>query len=129
MLQAICLILFVMKNFVENTSGVYEFDVYLLMVLRFCNLATIFNLLTITLNEYVYIKIPLRYASIVRPKRVLVTVALGWLHSLVGCYCCIFYYCTLFVGKWFSATTCMALIGRYDSKYNARIARNEQQVF
>ncbi|VDL63019.1 unnamed protein product [Nippostrongylus brasiliensis] len=56
-------------------------DQYSGVLLRFANLATILNLLSITLNEYVFICYPLRYSTLVTRKRVVLVIAGIWIVS------------------------------------------------
>lgn len=58
-----------------------KIDQYVFIFFRLFNLATIFNLLMITLNEFVYIKFPLRYHQLVRRRTVLLLVLLSWIIS------------------------------------------------
>nr|CDJ81003.1 7TM GPCR domain containing protein [Haemonchus contortus]CDJ95915.1 7TM GPCR domain containing protein [Haemonchus contortus] len=56
-------------------------DQYSGVLLRFANLATILNLLSITLNEYVFICYPLRYSTLVTRKRVVLVILCIWIVS------------------------------------------------
>lgn len=59
-----------------------KIDQYVFIFFRLFNLATIFNLLLITLNEFVFIKFPLRYHQLVRRKLVLLLVFFTWVISI-----------------------------------------------
>ncbi|VDM53728.1 unnamed protein product [Angiostrongylus costaricensis] len=61
-------------------------DQYSGMLLRFANLATILNLLCITLNEYVFIYYPLRYSDLITRKRVVLVIVCIWIISSVGTF-------------------------------------------
>lgn len=56
-------------------------DQYSGVLLRFSNLATILNLLSITLNEFVFICYPLRYSTLITRKRVVLVIACIWIIS------------------------------------------------
>ncbi|KAK6728625.1 hypothetical protein RB195_005958 [Necator americanus] len=56
-------------------------DQYSGVLLRFTNLATILNLLCITLNEYVFICYPLRYSTLITRKRVVLLILCIWIVS------------------------------------------------
>uniref|UniRef100_A0AC34QHJ0 G-protein coupled receptors family 1 profile domain-containing protein n=1 Tax=Panagrolaimus sp. JU765 TaxID=591449 RepID=A0AC34QHJ0_9BILA len=55
---------------------------FTLIILRSCNLLTIFNLLVFTTNEFIVIKYPLHYRRCFRRRTVLVILAFSWLISL-----------------------------------------------
>ncbi|VDK28389.1 unnamed protein product [Gongylonema pulchrum] len=68
LLRSICSIVWALKLLPVGISSSMYFmkaDQLALMILRFSNLATILNLLMITLNEYIYIVYPLRYRQFV----------------------------------------------------------------
>ncbi|EYC43391.1 hypothetical protein Y032_0495g2469 [Ancylostoma ceylanicum] len=56
-------------------------DQYSGVLLRFTNLATILNLLCITLNEYIFICYPLRYSALITRKRVVLLILGIWIVS------------------------------------------------
>lgn len=57
-------------------------DQYALMILRFANLATILNLLILTLNEYVYIIYPFHYRRLVTKLVVNIPIIVGYFKLL-----------------------------------------------
>ncbi|KAE9419243.1 hypothetical protein Angca_004844 [Angiostrongylus cantonensis] len=61
-------------------------DQYSGLLLRFANLATILNLLCITLNEYVFICYPLRYSDLITRKRVVLVIVCIWIISSVATF-------------------------------------------
>ncbi|EJW71211.1 hypothetical protein WUBG_17882, partial [Wuchereria bancrofti] len=63
-----CSIIWALKMLPAGISTSMYFmkaDQFALMILRFANLATILNLLILTLNEYVYIIYPFHYRRLV----------------------------------------------------------------
>ncbi|KAI1716002.1 7 transmembrane receptor (rhodopsin family) domain-containing protein [Ditylenchus destructor] len=56
---------------------------FTLVILRSCNLLTIFNLLVFTTNEFIVIKYPLHYRRYFRRRTVLVILAMSWMVSLL----------------------------------------------
>uniref|UniRef100_A0A915CRB4 G-protein coupled receptors family 1 profile domain-containing protein n=1 Tax=Ditylenchus dipsaci TaxID=166011 RepID=A0A915CRB4_9BILA len=56
---------------------------FTLVILRSCNLLTIFNLLVFTTNEFIVIKYPLHYRRYFRRRTVLIILAISWLVSLL----------------------------------------------
>ncbi|KHN79516.1 hypothetical protein Tcan_13679 [Toxocara canis] len=82
LLKSLCSIVWALKLLpVGVTSSMFfmKIDQLVLMVLRFSNLATILNLLMITLNEYLFIVYPLRYRQIVTRCRVIALLVICWL--------------------------------------------------
>uniref|UniRef100_A0A914DT49 G-protein coupled receptors family 1 profile domain-containing protein n=1 Tax=Acrobeloides nanus TaxID=290746 RepID=A0A914DT49_9BILA len=55
---------------------------FTLVILRSCNLLTIFNLLVFTSNEFIVIKYPLHYRRYFRRRFVLIILAISWMISL-----------------------------------------------
>uniref|UniRef100_A0A914SHU4 G-protein coupled receptors family 1 profile domain-containing protein n=1 Tax=Parascaris equorum TaxID=6256 RepID=A0A914SHU4_PAREQ len=55
---------------------------FTLLILRSCNLLTIFNLLVFTTNEFIVIRYPLHHKRCFRRKAVLLILFLSWLISL-----------------------------------------------
>ncbi|CAI4228194.1 unnamed protein product [Auanema sp. JU1783] len=85
-LKGICSILFalkLLKSDMGTTDSLWTIrvDQYSGLLLRFSNLATILNLLMITLNEYIFICHPLRYSSLVTKGRVVLFVIVTWIIS------------------------------------------------
>uniref|UniRef100_A0A915HMC0 G-protein coupled receptors family 1 profile domain-containing protein n=1 Tax=Romanomermis culicivorax TaxID=13658 RepID=A0A915HMC0_ROMCU len=86
-LKGVCLIAYASrllksgKNHQINMS-IMKFDQYVTVIFRFCNLATILNLLLITLNEYVFIKHPFLYNRWVKRKLALFFICLNWVLCL-----------------------------------------------
>ncbi|VDK55916.1 unnamed protein product [Anisakis simplex] len=86
LLKSICSIVWALKllPFGITSSMVFmKIDQLTLMILRFSNLATILNLLMITLNEYLFIVYPLRYRQIVTRCRVIALIIVCWLSAWI----------------------------------------------
>jgi hypothetical protein len=62
-----------------------QINQFTLVILRSCNLLTIFNLLVFTTNEFIVIKYPLHYRRYFRRRTVLLILAL-WLVVDVGLF-------------------------------------------
>uniref|UniRef100_A0A0N4ZKR1 G_PROTEIN_RECEP_F1_2 domain-containing protein n=1 Tax=Parastrongyloides trichosuri TaxID=131310 RepID=A0A0N4ZKR1_PARTI len=56
---------------------------YISILLRSCNLLTIFNLLIFTTNEFIVIKFPLHYRRYFSRKTVIFLIGLGWVISIL----------------------------------------------
>lgn len=88
-LKGICLITYAMRMIKSPSSTKaalitsFKFDQYMTLIFRFCNMATILNLLMITLNEFVFIKFPLSYHRLVNKKSALFCILLNWTLCLV----------------------------------------------
>lgn len=86
-LKGVCLIAYASrllksgKNHQINMS-IMKFDQYVTVIFRFCNLATILNLLLITLNEYMFIKHPFLYNRWVKRRLALFFICLNWVLCL-----------------------------------------------
>ncbi|MFH4978220.1 hypothetical protein AB6A40_004929 [Gnathostoma spinigerum] len=83
-LKGACSIVWALKLLPGGASASILFmkvDQFALMILRFTNLATILNLLLITLNEFIFIVYPLRYGHIVTRIRVTMLIVFGWISS------------------------------------------------
>uniref|UniRef100_A0A9J2Q5D6 G-protein coupled receptors family 1 profile domain-containing protein n=1 Tax=Ascaris lumbricoides TaxID=6252 RepID=A0A9J2Q5D6_ASCLU len=81
LLKSLCSIVWALKLLPVGVSSSILFmkiDQLVLMILRFSNLATILNLLMITLNEYLFIVYPLHYRQIVTRCRVIVLLIICW---------------------------------------------------
>ncbi|KAL6730220.1 hypothetical protein Aduo_001207 [Ancylostoma duodenale] len=65
----------------DNSLLSIRIDQYSGVLLRFTNLATILNLLCITLNEYIFICYPLRYSALITRKRVVLLILGIWIVS------------------------------------------------
>ncbi|VDN05933.1 unnamed protein product [Thelazia callipaeda] len=82
LLKSICLIVWALKMLPTSISSSMYFmkaDQLALMILRFSNLATILNLLMITLNEYAYIVYPFHYRQFVTNARTIILIIACWL--------------------------------------------------
>ncbi|KJH42482.1 7 transmembrane receptor [Dictyocaulus viviparus] len=76
---------FLKSNLNLNDSLLFiRIDQFSVFLLRFANLATILNLLTITLNEYVFICYPLRYSTLITRRRIVVVIICIWVISLMA---------------------------------------------
>uniref|UniRef100_A0A914Y9K2 G-protein coupled receptors family 1 profile domain-containing protein n=1 Tax=Panagrolaimus superbus TaxID=310955 RepID=A0A914Y9K2_9BILA len=89
LIRGTCLIAWGMPHLVINhTSTMRErllalkINQFTLVILRSCNLLTIFNLLVFTTNEFIVIKYPLHYRRCFRRRTVLMILAASWLISL-----------------------------------------------
>lgn len=82
LLKSICSIVWALKLLPGGVSSSIYFmkaDQLALMILRFSNLATILNLLMITLNEFIYIVYPFRHRQIITSVRVVLLIAICWI--------------------------------------------------
>uniref|UniRef100_A0A0R3S6F0 G_PROTEIN_RECEP_F1_2 domain-containing protein n=1 Tax=Elaeophora elaphi TaxID=1147741 RepID=A0A0R3S6F0_9BILA len=82
LLKSTCSVIWALKMLPVGISTSMYFmkaDQFALMILRFANLATILNLLMLTLNEYVYIMYPFHYRRIVNNTRVILLIAICWI--------------------------------------------------
>ncbi|KAI6228697.1 Beta-2 adrenergic receptor [Aphelenchoides fujianensis] len=61
---------------------VLKINQFILILLRSCNLLTIFMLLIFTVNEYIVIRFPLHYRRYFRRRTVLIILACSWIVSL-----------------------------------------------
>ncbi|CAI2355101.1 unnamed protein product [Caenorhabditis sp. 36 PRJEB53466] len=94
--RGICLIMYGLPYFansiykinldITTRISLFRASTFALVVLRICNLLTIFNLLVFTTNEYIVIRYPLHYRRYFRRKFVLIILAICWIVSTVmGC--------------------------------------------
>nr|CRZ23596.1 Bm4526 [Brugia malayi] len=82
LLKSTCSIIWALKMLPAGISTSMYFmkaDQFALMILRFANLATILNLLILTLNEYVYIIYPFHYRRLVTNTRVTLLIVTCWI--------------------------------------------------
>lgn len=88
-LKGICLITYALRMIKTPSSSrsaqisTFKFDQYMTLVFRFCNLATILNLLMITLNEFVFIKFPLRYHQLINRRLALILIGVNWIVCII----------------------------------------------
>lgn len=82
-LKGACMILWAVKSFAPAGGSllILKLDQLTLLLLRFCNLATILNLLMITLNEFCFIVYPLRYRTLITKARAVALVLFCWILS------------------------------------------------
>lgn len=82
-LKGACMILWAIKTFAPAGGNllILKLDQLTLLLLRFCNLATILNLLMITLNEFCFIVYPFRYRTLITKARAIALVLFCWLLS------------------------------------------------
>ncbi|VBB34695.1 unnamed protein product, partial [Acanthocheilonema viteae] len=64
---------------VSTSTYFMKADQFALMILRFANLATILNLLMLTINEYSYIIYPFHYRRFVTNARVIILIIICWI--------------------------------------------------
>uniref|UniRef100_A0A8R1HTN8 G_PROTEIN_RECEP_F1_2 domain-containing protein n=1 Tax=Caenorhabditis japonica TaxID=281687 RepID=A0A8R1HTN8_CAEJA len=94
--RGICLIMYGLPYFansiykinldITTRISLFRASTFALVVLRICNLLTIFNLLVFTTNEYIVIRYPLHYRRYFRRKFVLIILAVCWIVStIMGC--------------------------------------------
>uniref|UniRef100_A0A915KQH0 G-protein coupled receptors family 1 profile domain-containing protein n=1 Tax=Romanomermis culicivorax TaxID=13658 RepID=A0A915KQH0_ROMCU len=57
----------------------YKLDQIITLILRFCNLKTVLNLIILTLNELLFIRFPLRYNDIVTRKTAICSISFNWI--------------------------------------------------
>uniref|UniRef100_A0A8R1TST8 G_PROTEIN_RECEP_F1_2 domain-containing protein n=1 Tax=Onchocerca volvulus TaxID=6282 RepID=A0A8R1TST8_ONCVO len=84
LLKSICSVIWALKMLPAGISTSMFFmkaDQFALMILRFANLATILNLLVLTLNEYIYIIYPFHYRRFVTNMRVTILIVICWIIS------------------------------------------------
>ncbi|CAI4223516.1 unnamed protein product [Auanema sp. JU1783] len=74
-----------MDSTLQLTTNVILFraSAFALVILRICNLLTIFNLLVFTLNEFIVITYPLHYRRYFRRRVVLVILCCCWIVSII----------------------------------------------
>jgi hypothetical protein len=79
-----CAILWAIKTLKPANGSllILKIDQIALFLLRFCNLATILNLLMITSNEFFFIVYPLRYRSMITKRRTIALMIASWVISL-----------------------------------------------
>ncbi|WKY09078.1 hypothetical protein Q1695_001879 [Nippostrongylus brasiliensis] len=68
---------------ISTKVALFRASTFALVVLRICNLLTIFNLLVFTTNEFIVIRYPLHYRRYFRRKAVLVILGCCWIISIV----------------------------------------------
>ncbi|EFO91140.1 hypothetical protein CRE_30325 [Caenorhabditis remanei] len=83
--RGVCLILYGLPYFansfyninldISTRISLFQASRFALVILRVCNLLTIFNLLVFTTNEYIVIRYPLHYRRYFRRKFVLIILA------------------------------------------------------
>ncbi|UMM36567.1 hypothetical protein L5515_008672 [Caenorhabditis briggsae] len=91
--RGICLILYGLPYFANSFYNIhldistriklFQASRFALVILRVCNLLTIFNLLVFTTNEYIVIRYPLHYRRYFRRKFVLIILAICWTVSIM----------------------------------------------
>uniref|UniRef100_A0A1I7U7X6 G_PROTEIN_RECEP_F1_2 domain-containing protein n=1 Tax=Caenorhabditis tropicalis TaxID=1561998 RepID=A0A1I7U7X6_9PELO len=92
--RGICLIVYGLPYFantffsnvtmdIETRITLFQAQRFALVILRVCNLLTIFNLLVFTTNEYIVIRYPLHYRRYFRRKFVLIILAACWIVSIL----------------------------------------------
>ncbi|KAM3721738.1 Beta-2 adrenergic receptor [Dirofilaria immitis] len=84
LLKSTCSVIWALKMLPAGVSTSMYFmkaDQFALMILRFANLATILNLLILTLNEYIYIIYPFYYRRFVTNMRVTMLIVICWIIS------------------------------------------------
>uniref|UniRef100_A0A915AFN5 G-protein coupled receptors family 1 profile domain-containing protein n=1 Tax=Parascaris univalens TaxID=6257 RepID=A0A915AFN5_PARUN len=89
MIRGCCLIVWGMPHLIMNSMPTMQdrllalkVNQFTLLILRSCNLLTIFNLLVFTTNEFIVIRYPLHHKRCFRRKAVLLILFLSWLISL-----------------------------------------------
>lgn len=88
-LKGVCLITYALRMIKTPSSSIpaqistFKFDQYMTLIFRFCNLATILNLLMITLNEFVFIKFPLRYHQLINRRLALILIGVNWIVCII----------------------------------------------
>uniref|UniRef100_A0AC35U971 G_PROTEIN_RECEP_F1_2 domain-containing protein n=1 Tax=Rhabditophanes sp. KR3021 TaxID=114890 RepID=A0AC35U971_9BILA len=89
-IRGICLIIYGLPNLLISVGltmsgrhGLFNTQRYATLILRSCNLLTIFNLLIFTTNEFIVIKFPLHYRRYFSRRIVLFLISLGWLISIL----------------------------------------------
>ncbi|CAD6190067.1 unnamed protein product [Caenorhabditis auriculariae] len=94
--RGVCLIVYGLPHFantiyklnlsITTRIALFRGSTFALVVLRICNLLTIFNLLVFTTNEFIVIRYPLHYRRYFRRRAVLVILTCCWIVSIVmGC--------------------------------------------
>ncbi|NP_001343845.1 G-protein coupled receptors family 1 profile domain-containing protein [Caenorhabditis elegans] len=91
--RGVCLILYGLPYFANSFYNInldihtrihlFQLSRFALVILRVCNLLTIFNLLVFTTNEYIVIRYPLHYRRYFRRKFVLIILAICWTMSIM----------------------------------------------
>ncbi|CAL2045720.1 unnamed protein product [Caenorhabditis brenneri] len=91
--RGLCLILYGLPYFANSFYNIhlditirinlFQASRFALVILRVCNLLTIFNLLVFTTNEYIVIRYPLHYRRYFRRKFVLIILAVCWAVSIM----------------------------------------------
>uniref|UniRef100_A0A915Q1F0 G-protein coupled receptors family 1 profile domain-containing protein n=1 Tax=Setaria digitata TaxID=48799 RepID=A0A915Q1F0_9BILA len=81
LLKSVCSVIWALKLLPLGISTSMYFmkaDQFALLILRFANLATILNLLMLTLNEYIYIIHPFHYRRLVTNIRAIALIVICW---------------------------------------------------
>jgi len=82
-LKALCLMAYAWRLLRSvRTFGGFRLDQLFTLAFRFCNLATIINLLMITLNEFIFIKYPFKYNRFVKRSVVYGLIMANWVLCL-----------------------------------------------
>ncbi|XGW04092.1 hypothetical protein V3C99_015327 [Haemonchus contortus] len=91
--RGLCLIIYGLPYFansvykislsISTKVALFRASTFALVVLRICNMLTIFNLLVFTTNEFIVIRYPLHYRRYVRRKAVLATLSCCWVVSII----------------------------------------------
>ncbi|CEF63744.1 G protein-coupled receptor, rhodopsin-like family and GPCR, rhodopsin-like, 7TM domain and 7TM GPCR, serpentine receptor class x (Srx) family-containing protein [Strongyloides ratti] len=88
--RGICLIINGLPNLLTSLGltmtgrqGLLNKTQYATLILRSCNLLTIFNLLIFTTNEFIVIKFPLHYRRYFSRRTVIFLIGLGWIISIL----------------------------------------------
>uniref|UniRef100_A0A0N5CDA9 G_PROTEIN_RECEP_F1_2 domain-containing protein n=1 Tax=Strongyloides papillosus TaxID=174720 RepID=A0A0N5CDA9_STREA len=88
--RGICLIINGLPNLLTSLGltmsgrqGLLSKTQYATLILRSCNLLTIFNLLIFTTNEFIVIKFPLHYRRYFSRRTVIFLIGLGWVISIL----------------------------------------------
>uniref|UniRef100_A0A0K0ERX8 G_PROTEIN_RECEP_F1_2 domain-containing protein n=1 Tax=Strongyloides stercoralis TaxID=6248 RepID=A0A0K0ERX8_STRER len=88
--RGVCLIINGLPNLLTSLGmtmsgrqGLLNKTQYATLILRSCNLLTIFNLLIFTTNEFIVIKFPLHYRRYFSRRTVIFLICLGWIISIL----------------------------------------------
>ncbi|KAE9413430.1 hypothetical protein Angca_002098, partial [Angiostrongylus cantonensis] len=91
--RGLCLIVYGMPYFANSFYNIspsistkvtlFRASTFALVVLRICNMLTIFNLLIFTANEFIVIRYPLHYRRYIRRKVVIAALSCCWMISIV----------------------------------------------